>query len=61
MLAVEVPAPSPGSGEISDGAGAKDLTGADRLQRFAIVILIWAAKRRDRGDSQIDPRRCGAE
>jgi hypothetical protein len=42
-----------------DGAGAKDLTGADRLQRFTIVILIWAATRRDREDSQIDLRRGG--
>ena len=32
-------------------------TSAESLQRLAIVIVIGAAKRRDREDSQIDQRR----
>ena len=34
-------------------------TSVESLQRLAIVIVIRAAKRRDREDGQIDPRRCG--
>jgi hypothetical protein len=57
----EVPAPL-GLGAKSGGAGAKDLTSADRLQSFAIVIVIVirAAKRPDSEDSQIVQRRCDA-
>ena len=38
-------------------------TSAESLQRLAIVIVIVirAAKRRDREDSQIDQRRCSVE
>ena len=42
-------------------SGSQRPTSADSLQRLAIVIVIRAAKRRDREDSQMDRRRCGVE
>ena len=36
-------------------------TSAESLQRLPIVIVIRAAKRREREDSQIEQRRCGVE
>jgi hypothetical protein len=41
--------------------GSQRPTSADSLQRLASMIVIRAAKRRDREDSQIDQRRCGVE
>ena len=55
------PAPPLGLGADKWWSGSQRPTSAVSLQRLANVIVIRAAKRRNREDSQIDQRRCGVE
>jgi hypothetical protein len=59
---IDNPVPPLGPGQAwKRWSGSQRPTSAVSLQRPEIVIVIRAAKRRDREDSQIDQRRCGAE
>jgi hypothetical protein len=53
--------PTAGAGGDKRWSGSQRPTSADSLQRLATVIVITAAKRRDREDSQMAQRRCGVE
>ena len=55
------PAPPLGLGADKWWSGSQRPTSAVSLQRLANVIVIRAAKRRNREDSQIDQRCCGDE